>query len=301
MRRLRPVPTDLARPRRSRVRSIHVLPTLITATNLLAGLLALSYLMDAAGAPTEAARDDFVVRAAWLIFLGMLCDALDGRIARMTGTTSAFGAQLDSLADVVTFGVAPALISRVALGFYFPSMPGKLLVALAVVYMIGAALRLARYNVETARVEESDGPGHVTNVFRGLPSPAAAGMVASLVILRHQYALHWLDWALITLTPLLGLCMVSRLPYSHLLNRYFDGRRPLVAVVFLICTVYMIVQYFEETVCAGFFLYVLSGPLAVAWNRVTGGAKWASDEEGDEEPAQPPAAETERELPREAQ
>ncbi len=296
MRRLRTVPANPTPRKRLRVRSIQVLPTCITATNLMAGLLALSYLMDAASASSETVRDGFIVRAAWLLFLGMLCDALDGRIARMTGTTSAFGAQLDSLADVVTFGVAPALISRVALGFYFPAMPGKLLVALAIVYILGAALRLARYNVETARVEESEGSGHVTNVFRGLPSPAAAGMIASLVILRHHYGLHWLDWALIVLTPVLGLCMVSRLPYSHLLNRYFDGKRPLVAVVFLMCTVYMVVQYFEETVCAGFFLYVMSGPAAVAWNRITGGATWASDEAGDEAPAPEPELRSDEEL-----
>ena len=272
--------------RRRRIVSIQVLPTLITAANLVAGLLALSYLMDAAAAGAdEALRDSFLVKASWLVFVGMFCDALDGRIARMTGTTSSFGAQLDSLADVVTFGVTPALIARAYLGYGFPNVAGKILVGLAVVYMVGAALRLARYNVETARIDaEGDGAEHVTHVFRGLPSPAAAGVIAMIVLLHHKYEFKSIEWLLLAMTPILGLLMVSRMPYTHVMNRYFDGRRPLGTVVFLVVVVFFMSIYFEATVAAAFLLYALSGPALTLLHRISGWPSWVVQEEEDEAP-----------------
>ncbi len=272
--------------RRRRIVSIQVLPTLITAANLVAGLLALSYLQDAAAAGTDTVlRDSFLIKASWLVFVGMFCDTLDGRIARMTGTTSSFGAQLDSLADVVTFGVTPALLARAYLGYGFPNIPGKILVGLAVVYMVGAALRLARYNVETARVDaEGDGAEHVTQVFRGLPSPAAAGVIATMVLLHHEYAYKSVEWLLLAMTPILGLLMVSRMPYTHVMNRYFDGRRPLGTVVFLVVVVFFMSIYFEATVAAAFLLYALSGPALTLIHRLTGWPSWVAQEEGDETP-----------------
>lgn len=272
--------------RRRKIVSIQVLPTLITAANLVAGLLALSYLMDAAAAGAdEELRNGFLIKASWLVFVGMFCDALDGRIARMTGTTSSFGAQLDSLADVVTFGVTPALIARAYLGYGFPNVAGKILVGLAVVYMVGAALRLARYNVETARIDaEGDGAEHVTHVFRGLPSPAAAGVIAMIVLLHHKYELKSIEWLLLAMTPILGLLMVSRMPYTHVMNRYFDGRRPLGTVVFLVVVVFFMSIYFEATVAAAFLLYALSGPALTLIHRISGWPSWVVQEEEDEAP-----------------
>lgn len=293
---------------RRRVRTIAVLPTLITSANLLAGVLAISYLADAAtfaGRALEAAaaglsevekahviaRDGLLVKAAWLIFFGMFCDALDGRVARMTNTTSSFGAQLDSLADVVTFGVAPALIARVSLGFNFPNVPGRVLVAVGVVYLVGAALRLARYNVESARTDEADS-GHITRVFRGLPSPAAAGVVAAIILLLYApepqqigLDLRWLEWVLLFLTPVLGLLMISRLPYAHLMNRYVDGRRPIGGVVVLIVIVFAMISYFQATVVTAFFLYALWGPLTAASHKLLGWPKDVWHEHADEETA----------------
>ncbi len=296
-----PPSPGMRRPGRRRIRTIAVLPTLITSANLLAGVLAISYLADAAafaGRAAEAAgselaegyivsRDALLLKAAWLVFLGMFCDALDGRVARMTNTTSSFGAQLDSLADVVTFGVTPALIARVSLGFGFPNVPGRILVALGVVYLVGAALRLARYNVESARMsgEESD---HVTKVFRGLPSPAAAGVVAALILLQHEYGLRWMEWLLLFITPALGFLMISRLPYSHLMNRYVDGRRPMFGVVFLIAIVFAGVMFFEATMAAAFFVYAVSGPSAGLMHRLFGWPRGVWHEAEDEEPAPGP-------------
>src|SRR5688572_24251937 len=105
--------------------------------------------MDSWGAaPGSAAREALWVKAAWMVFIGMICDVLDGRVARLTGAASTFGAELDSLADVVTFGVTPALLAKSVVQDSF-SLPSKAVTALVAVYALGAALRLARYNVES--------------------------------------------------------------------------------------------------------------------------------------------------------
>jgi CDP-diacylglycerol--serine O-phosphatidyltransferase len=267
--------------KRSPLKAVQVLPTMVTAGNLLAGLLAICYLQDAAGADAVRA-DALVVKAAWMVFLGMFCDGLDGRVARLTRTSSAFGAQLDSLADVVTFGVAPAMMMKTIVEANFPLLAPKMIVTLAAVYVLGAGLRLARYNVETARTSAA-GENHATLVFRGIPSPAAAGVVASLVLLRHEYALHELDWALLIAPPVLGVLMVSRLPYAHVLNRWFDGARPISTVVVIALGLFLSVLYFHETVTAVFSIYAVSGPIVTMLARATGRPTWATREEEDEE------------------
>ena len=283
MRRLRPVPEGDLSPRR-RLNTIQVLPTLITAGNLVAGMLCIAYLQDAAAQPERAT--DLITKATWLIFIGMLCDAADGRIARLTGTSSGFGAQLDSLADVVTFGVAPALLAKTILAVEFPLIPSRILFAFAVVYVVGGALRLARYNVESERVGAKDGK-HVTMMFSGLPSPAAAGVIASLSLVHNQYRfLQGIDWALLVLTPILGFLMISRLPYVHIANRYLDGRRPLATVIVLVLLLFFMVSFFEETVAVGFAAYALSGMAVGALARMTGHSEWT--EELDFEEAEAP-------------
>jgi CDP-diacylglycerol--serine O-phosphatidyltransferase len=260
-------------PRRRRLTTIHVLPTLVTAGNLVAGLLALAYL---AQLDREAPLGDpLLVKAAWLVFVGMFCDAADGRIARLTRTASPFGAQLDSLADIVTFGVVPALLGKTVLDAAFPAVPGRALFALSVVYVVGAALRLARYNVEAGRPEGS----HATRTFTGLPSPAAAGVVASMVLVHHELGARTLEWALFALLPLLGFLMISRLPYTHLLNRYLDGRRPLAVVIVLVLLVFLVVAFFEQTVAAAFVLYALSGVVLGLVLRLAGKDDWEGDED----------------------
>jgi CDP-diacylglycerol--serine O-phosphatidyltransferase len=276
--RLRPLPR---RRRGQPLLTIQVLPTLVTLGNLLAGVLALAYLEDSMGATDPAVRDGLWSKAAWLVFLGMFCDALDGRIARLTRTTSPFGAQLDSLADVVTFGLVPAFLSKTMLSVTFPSVSPRLLLALSVVYVGGAALRLARYNVESARVSPGGAP-HVTLVFRGMPSPAAAGLLASVVLLRLEYALPALGVVLAFLTPVVGLLMVSRLPYPHVLNRWLEGRRGIPAMVLLAVTLFLVLAFFLETIAAVFVAYALSGPVLFALARLTGRPRWALFEEDDE-------------------
>jgi CDP-diacylglycerol---serine O-phosphatidyltransferase len=277
---LRPLPPGPLRSPRRRLRAVQVLPTLVTAGNLFAGILALSYLVDAASA-SGAARDAYVVKACWMIFLGMACDALDGRLARMMRVTSPFGAQMDSLADVVTFGATPALIAKTLLMTAFPALPGKVALAFVSLYALGAALRLARYNTESAAVAVGAGP-HVTRTFRGLPSPAAAGTLVALVLLKHEYALHWLDWAVLLACPILGVLMISRLPYSHVMNRYVDAPGGLPFVLAAAIAVFLGVAYFEATVAGAFVLYALTGPLVGLAAALSDRFGWAWREEDDE-------------------
>ena len=186
-----------------RPREVALLPSLLTTGNLLCGY----------GAIVFAAQGQFVAAAA-LVFLGMAFDILDGQVARWMGIATAFGIEYDSLADVVTFGLAPSFtLVRFALeplarwgwvsGFLF---------------VVGAALRLARFNVRTGDDSKT--------YFRGLPTPAAAGTVTSLVLFLTGYPLTWAGrLALAGLMPTLAVLMVSDLPYRHFKQRPRAVRR----------------------------------------------------------------------------
>jgi CDP-diacylglycerol--serine O-phosphatidyltransferase len=167
--------------------------------------------------------------AGYMVLLAMFADMLDGRLARMSQSTSGFGGQLDSLCDLISFGVAPAFMIlkavEVRLGAATPLSGGlfhRFIWLAALAYVSCAAIRLARFNVEN---EESEA-AHMK--FIGLPSPAAAGAIVSLVIF-HQEVMPTRD-ALIFVLPFLALglaiLMVSRIPYPHVLNLYLRGRRP---------------------------------------------------------------------------
>ncbi|HVS09287.1 MAG TPA: CDP-alcohol phosphatidyltransferase family protein [Planctomycetota bacterium] len=221
------------------MRSITVLPNLLTLGNAFCGLLAVAKGIDAL-ALSGANPALFYVKletACWLIFLGMVFDALDGKVARITGGASQFGAELDSFSDALTFGAAPALLAKVLLehegGFGHP----RLHFIAAAAFALMAILRLARFNLET----EPDESAHAS--FKGLPSPAAAGAVASTMLfylmmrwpqlevddgtptpigralsLFKEWSPSIPPWflpALALMLPLLGFLMVSRVPYAH--------------------------------------------------------------------------------------
>jgi CDP-diacylglycerol--serine O-phosphatidyltransferase len=281
--------------RRPRLVVLAVLPTLITLGNLLAGVIAVSYLMDSWGAATVELREKLWEKAAWMVFVGMVCDALDGRVARLTGAASSFGAELDSLADVVTFGLCPALLAKSVVQATLPEGPTpKLVTTLVAVYALCAALRLARYNVESSRISV---PGHVTRVFRGLPSPGAAGVMASLVLLRREFDLPWLSPVLLGATPVIGLLMISRFPYAHLVNRYLVGKRSPVAIVLLAVTVALAVLHPEAVLAAFFCGYALSGPVLLVTSSVFGGPRWVTSEDEDEEDDEGVDAEADDDAP----
>ena len=213
-----------------------------------------------------------VMLAGWLIFLAMVFDALDGYVARLSGASSDFGAQLDSLCDLVTFGVAPGfLLVKVCPRFTYLHKEAVWVIAAA--FAACAALRLARFTVETA--DEDD---HLT--FSGLPTPAAAATIAGFGIMFHTlrnaenpviYAKQ-IEVALQTVLPFfavfIALLMVSRIPYPHVVNQVFRGQRSfahVVAVVFTLVAVMVIRGYSVPIICCGFALY---GPARFCWEKV---------------------------------
>jgi CDP-diacylglycerol--serine O-phosphatidyltransferase len=167
--------------------------------------------------------------AGWLIFLAMIFDALDGYVARLSKSASGFGAQLDSLADLVTFGVAPAIL-LVKISPAFTYVHREAIWVIAATFAVCAALRLARFNVETDETDD-----HLN--FSGLPSPAAAASIASFAILfntllKEDNFLPYPAQLALGLQRVLpfyalgvALLMVSRVRYPHLVNQFFRGRR----------------------------------------------------------------------------
>ena len=210
----------LRRVRRQRLKYVTVLPSLVTILNGVCGFAAIIL----------ASKGKFAV-AGYMILVAMIADMLDGRLARMSQSTSSFGGQLDSLCDIISFGVAPAFlmlkILEHLLGFDEFSSPlesffQRFIWVSAGAYISCAAIRLARFNVEN----EEDESAHMS--FIGLPTPAAAGVIVSLVIF-HQETLPILN-VIIYVLPFVALglavLMVSRIRYPHILNQYLKGKKP---------------------------------------------------------------------------
>lgn len=264
-----------------RLRSTSVLPTLFTLGNLVAGFAAIHY----AAKPTTFEGPwgwSGLMLAGLLVFVGMFFDAVDGSVARMTRSSSSLGAQLDSLCDMVTFGVAPAYMTlRLVINYLeagsggvaiigpeADSVYGKVLWAAAAIYVCCAALRLARFNVET-ELEPDD-----HRSFRGLPSPGAAGCVASLVML-HQHLLAikfpppdvpetFVRGAALGIPFIMLLCafaMVSNIRYDHFVNRFIRGKRSFTYVVWFAIIAVLAVVWIQESLAIALTVYAASGPV----------------------------------------
>ncbi len=256
------------------MRTVAVFPTLLTLGNLVCGFFAIvvaSRVDKPYGIGTDLADTTNVMLSGWLIFLGMVFDALDGYVARLSRTSSEFGAQLDSLCDLVTFGVAPAFL-LVKICPRFAYMHRQAIWVIAAAYAVCVALRLARFTLET-----SDDDDHMH--FSGLPSPAGAAAIAGFAIMFYAlrkdespliYA-QQIDHALQIVLPFFALLvaglMVSRVPYPHVVNQVVRGQRSfahVVAVVFALVAIMVIRGYAVPLVCSAF---VLSGPVRYAWRR----------------------------------
>jgi len=260
--------------RRRLLRTIAVFPTLFTLGNLVCGFFAIviAARIDAPKSPLPEMSDlTDVMLSAWLVFAAMLFDALDGYVARLSRATSDFGAQLDSLCDLVSFGVAPAFL-LVKLCPRFAYLHREAAWVIAASYAVCAALRLARFNVET-----SDEDSHL--YFAGLPSPAAAASIAGFAILFYTlqreetrpvfadqiYAV--LQAVLPFFAVLVALLMVSRIPYPHVVNQVFRGQRSfghLVRLIFVLVAVMVVRGYAVPIVCCAF---VLGAPIRYYWQR----------------------------------
>lgn len=272
------------RRRPPRMPGLAVLPSMLTLGNAVCGVAALIELFRAYASAQAGNGADVYARlgyAALLIGAGMLCDALDGKVARMTATTGRFGAELDSLCDAVTFGVTPALMIRVAGEFFFAkySYDTNILWAVSGLYVCCALLRLARFNVET--VENDD---HST--FKGLPTPAAAASIAGLVLgcswVYHDWAPTWYGgeaavWAFRVAIPagsaFIGLMMVSRVRYIHVFNRLTARKQSLRTMVFVLLLITLVVIFREDwrlMVPIATLTYVGSGPLYFAYRFMRG-------------------------------
>jgi CDP-diacylglycerol--serine O-phosphatidyltransferase len=213
--------------RGQRVKYIAVLPSLITILNGVFGFIAIVFASRGAG--KGIAGFSYFAIAGYMILLAMFADMLDGRLARMSQSTSSFGGQLDSLCDMVSFGIAPAFIMlnamQVHLELTTPLSSGlfhRFIWLAALAYISCAALRLARFNVEN----EENEAAHMS--FAGLPSPGAAGAIVSLVIF-HQEVAPTFDAAIFVLPFLtlgVAVLMVSRIRYPHVLNVYLRGKQP---------------------------------------------------------------------------
>ena len=229
---------------RIRRRGIYLLPNLFTTAALFAGFYAIVQAMNL--------RFD---QAAVAIFVAMVLDGLDGRVARLTRTQSAFGAEYDSLADMVGFGAAPALI---VYEWALKGM-GKLGWIAAFVYVAGAALRLARFNT---MLEVAD-----KHWFTGMPSPAAAALVAGLVWIIDDYGidpstLRWWVWCV---TVFAGLTMVSNVRYYSFKTINLKKSVPFLAIFVFVLVIALLSYQPAIVLFAGFVAYALSGYIASAW------------------------------------
>ncbi len=251
-------------------RGVYVLPSLFTAGTLVCGYFAILSTLRAtsqmlgAGLGADLSRFAFD-NAAKAIGWAVLLDGLDGRIARLTNSTSDFGREFDSLADVITFGVAPAFLAF-AWGLRpIDEAAGPLLVQhlhqvgwiVTFAYVICGAARLARFNIQSTRAASD------RRYFVGLPIPGAAGVIAA-VIHSRKYAIR--DWdygmAWLVIVGLLGFLMVSRVRYHSFKSLDLKRRRPYIAIILIGIVIYAIWAYSEPVLLVLATTYALSGPLA---------------------------------------
>lgn len=235
-------------PRR---RGIYLLPNLFTTAGLFAGFYAI-----------VAAMSDNFTAAAIAIFVAMLMDGVDGRVARLTNTTSEFGVQYDSLSDMVCFGLAPSLVvfewalrSMMEHGWVW----SKLAWLAAFLFTAGAALRLARFNTQVGIADK--------RYFQGLPSPSAAAVLAGLVWFSEDNGLTgnemWMVGAALAAT--MGMLMVSNVRYYSFKEIDFRNRVPFVALVIAVLILVVVSSHPPSVLFFGFLIYVISGPVVTLY------------------------------------
>ncbi|MFZ2209490.1 MAG: CDP-diacylglycerol--serine O-phosphatidyltransferase [Porticoccaceae bacterium] len=228
-----------------RRRGIYLLPNLLTTGALFAGFYAIL-----------SAMNGKFSTAAVAIFVAMVFDGLDGRVARLTNTQSAFGVQYDSLSDMVSFGVAPAVVSYA----WMLNELGKLGWAAAFIYASCAALRLARFNVQVGSADK--------RFFLGLASPAAAGVVAGTVWSGQGLEPSGgIALTVCLMTAAAGLLMVTNFRYHSMKGVDFRGRVPFIVIVAAVIGAALVVIDPPRVLLAIFFVYALSGPGLWLWRR----------------------------------
>ena len=244
--------TEAASPQekeRKPPKGIYMLPNLVTLAALFGGFYAIVMAMNG--------RFDL---AALGVFCAMVLDGLDGRIARMTNTQSAFGEQMDSLADMVSFGAAPALI---AYEWALRGL-GRWGWIAAFVYCACAALRLARFNVNTAVVDK--------RFFQGLPSPAAAALVVGFLWLMIELEVSGptVAWPMFVMCLYSGLTMVSNVPFYSFKDLQMRRSVPFVVIVLIVLAIGVVNIHPPTVLFGAFMLYGLSGYAVYGWRKARG-------------------------------
>ncbi|REG81282.1 CDP-diacylglycerol--serine O-phosphatidyltransferase [Marinomonas pollencensis] len=227
-------------------RGVYLLPNLFTTAALFSGFYSI----------IAAMNGDFT-HAAVAIFISMVFDGLDGRVARLTRTQSAFGAEYDSLADMVSFGIAPALVA-----FTWALAPlGKVGWIAAFIYAVGAALRLARFNTMIGTEDK--------RYFTGLPSPAAAAIVASVIWAANDSGMTGASLATVMalLVPITGLLMVSNVKFRSFKDLDVKGRVPFVVLLIAVLVLVFVALEPAIVLMGVFCLYGIWGLLGVVSER----------------------------------
>ena len=228
-------------------KGIYLLPNLLTLGALFSGFYAII-----------AGMNGNFNEAGWAILIASVFDGLDGRVARWTGTQSSFGAEFDSLSDMVSFGMAPALI---AFSWALSSL-GSAGWAASFIYVSCAALRLARFNVQLGTVDK--------RFFVGLQSPVAAGVITFIAWVGFKYEVEVtpvIAISMATVTVFAGLLMVSNYSYSSFKEMHFTGTVPYVVFLLLVVLLVLIAQNPHEVLLAMCVLYAASGPLGWLYKR----------------------------------
>lgn len=232
----------------SRPRGIYLLPNLFTVAALFAGFYSII-----------SSLKGNLENAAIAIFIAMIMDSLDGRIARLTNTMTAFGAELDSLSDMVCFAVAPSLlIYSAALGDL-----GKFGWVIAFLYTVAVALRLARFNTQLATADK--------RYFQGIPCPAAAGVISSIVLAALDLAIvsRLFSIVLVVITIFMSLLMVSNIRFRSFKDIDFKNHVPFVVILLSVLILVLIIVLISiDPSLALFFIfsaYAISGPVATIW------------------------------------
>jgi CDP-diacylglycerol--serine O-phosphatidyltransferase len=268
--------------KKRRLKYIAILPSLVTLMNGLCGFTAIVFAskgVDAVWRPNLLPKISvpFFAFAGYMIFLGMVADVLDGHVARISKSTSSFGAQLDSLCDAVSFGVAPAFLMLKLTEVYsyqlhfvnarLTQLFERAVFLIAIVYAMCAIIRLARFNVENKEDEAS----HLG--FAGLPSPPAAGLVVSMVIFQQDFLPNIAElpgglfraleltilWGLPIVTLIAGLLMVTRIPYPHVMNRLLRGRKRFSTFLLVVLALLLAIWNIQLAMVLGFCTFVLYG------------------------------------------
>jgi CDP-diacylglycerol---serine O-phosphatidyltransferase len=275
--------------RRAYIRSVYSLPSLATLGNAICGFASIWIAtFDARidiGTPDHWTRflvENHFLASAYLIFIAMLFDALDGRLARFARHTTDFGGQLDSLADAISFGAAPAFLALQLFHAWNPDAPpivSRIVWAAGALYFSCAIIRLARFNVSNEHGEQH----HFS--FLGLPSPGAASVVAAWVLMQQDLAEsaertglvqhpNWqhlaaaLVWCLPPLVLFSGLLMVSTIRYPHLVNRYLRGRRSIERLLGALIILLLLIVVHRYTLAIGTLLYAFMGPVGWGMARI---------------------------------